>query len=152
MTGSSTQQRPRGPAIATLRSVATATTTKRLGLDGHTSFNLREARVLGGAMLGIAAVRPLVPFEFVPPCPLRTVTGVPCPLCGMTRGVTALVHGDVGRALFMSPGSLLAVTLAVLLFVLWRTKRVTVPVWTIAAVVTLLWTWQLFKYATGRAL
>jgi hypothetical protein len=119
---------------------------------GSTTVNLREGRVVGAAMLGIAAVRPAVPFEFVPPCPLRTITGIPCPLCGMTRGVTALVHGDIGHALFLNPGSLLVVAIAVLLIVQWRMKRVVVPVWAIVTVLAILWSWQLFKYATGRPL
>jgi len=28
------------------------------------------------------------------PCPLRTLTGIPCPLCGATRSVVLAVHGD----------------------------------------------------------
>jgi hypothetical protein len=27
------------------------------------------------------------------PCPLRTLTGVPCPCCGMTTAAVSLVHG-----------------------------------------------------------
>ena len=103
-------------------------------------------------MLGIAAIRPIVPFEFVPPCPLRTITGIPCPMCGMTRGVTALVHGDFARALLMNPASYVAVALAVLLLVQWRTKRVVIPVWLIVIALALMWTWQLYKYASGRPL
>lgn len=117
-----------------------------------TSVPAREVRLLGAAMLAVAAVRPLVPIEFVPPCPLRAMTGIPCPMCGMTRGVTALVHGDLGDALFMSPGSLVAVALAILLVVQWRTKRLVMPVWLIAGLLGVLWMWQLFKYSTGRAL
>jgi hypothetical protein len=116
------------------------------------SVSVRELRVVGAAILAIAAVRPLVPFEFVPPCPLRAVTGIPCPLCGMTRGVTALVHGDIGRAVFLNPGSLLVVALALVLLVQWKTRRFVVPVWLIVTVPAALWTWQLFKYSTGRAL
>jgi hypothetical protein len=103
-------------------------------------------------MLGIAAVRPLIPVELVPPCPLRTITGIPCPMCGMTRGVTALVRGDFAHALLMNPASYLAIALAVLLLVQWRTKRVVIPVWVIIAVLAVMWTWQVFKYATGRPL
>jgi hypothetical protein len=117
-----------------------------------TPVNLQALRFLGAGMLGVAAVRPLVPFEFVPPCPLRTITGVPCPFCGMTRGVTAAVHADLGRAVFLNPGSVVAVVLAVLLLVAWRTKRVNLPGWSIVLVFGLLWSWQLFKYATGRSL
>ena len=127
---------------------------RALSLRGSTTVDLREVRMAGAAMLAIAAVRPLVPFEFVPPCPLRTITGVPCPLCGMTRGVTALVHGEVGRAVFLNPGSLLAVAAAVLVLLAWRSRRtrIRIPVWTVASLLAVLWCWQLFKYATGRPL
>ncbi len=117
-----------------------------------TNVDLKAIRFLGAGMLGVAAVRPLLPVEVVPPCPLRTLTGVPCPLCGMTRGVTAAVHGHLGHALFLNPGSIAAVILAVVLLVAWRTQRVTVRVWMIVAILGLLWSWQLFKYATGRPL
>lgn len=121
-------------------------------LSNETSVDLTQLRWIGAAMLGVAAVRPLVPFEFVPPCPLRTLTGVPCPLCGMTRGVTAAVHLELSKAVFLNPGSIVAVVLAILIIVLWRTKRVKVPVWVFFVVLGLMWSWQLFKYATGRAL
>jgi hypothetical protein len=117
-----------------------------------TPVNLEALRAVGAGMLGVAAVRPLIPFEFVPPCPLRTLTGVPCPFCGMTRGVTAAVHADLGRAVFLNPGSVVAVVLAVLLLIAWRRKRFDLPVWSIAVVLGLLWSWQLFKYASGRPL
>jgi hypothetical protein len=156
---------PREPSDASYhvdgrrRYAATVTTTElpppptlqeRLG--GVTRVDLKEMRVVGAAMLAVAAVRPLVPFEFVPPCPLRTLTGIPCPMCGMTRGVTALVHGDFARALLMNPASYVVVALAVLLLVQWRTKRVVVPVWLIVVTLGLMWSWQMFKYATGRPL
>lgn len=121
-------------------------------LSGTTPVDLRALRGIGVAMLGVAAVRPVIPFEFVPPCPLRTLTGIPCPLCGMTRGVTAAVHADLGRAAFLNPGSVVAVVLAVLLLLAWRTNRIHVPVWLITLILGFLWSWQLFKYATGRPL
>ncbi len=117
-----------------------------------TNVELKPLRTLGVAMLGVAAIRPVLPVEIVPPCPLRTLTGIPCPLCGMTRGVTAAVHGHLGHALFLNPGSIAAIILAVVLLMAWRTQRVTVRVWMIVAILGLLWSWQLFKYATGRPL
>jgi hypothetical protein len=121
-------------------------------LGGVARVDAKELRVVGAAMLAVAAIRPAVPFEFVPPCPLRTVTGIPCPMCGMTRGVTALVHGDFAHALLMNPASYLAAALAILLLVQWRSRRIVIPVWIIVTVLAVMWAWQLFKYVSGRPL
>jgi Protein of unknown function (DUF2752) len=62
------------------------------------------------ALVGLACV----PAAFVWPavhdatgaellCPLRTLTGVPCPLCGMTRAATSLAAGDLGASLAYNP-------------------------------------------------
>ena len=37
------------------------------------------------------------------PCPLRTVTGWECPLCGGTRLGNALLHGDLAAAFAYNP-------------------------------------------------
>ena len=37
------------------------------------------------------------------PCPLRALTGIPCPLCGMTTAATGLASGDLGTALAANP-------------------------------------------------
>src|SRR5215203_7501654 len=36
---------------------------------------------------------------FFPVCPFYSMTGLACPGCGMTRGLHALLHGDVLTAL-----------------------------------------------------
>jgi hypothetical protein len=51
---------------------------------------------------------------FAAPCPLRTLTGIPCPLCGMTTAATGLATGDLSGALRANPFivGLVALTLA----------------------------------------
>nr|HEX4319116.1 DUF2752 domain-containing protein [Kofleriaceae bacterium] len=38
-----------------------------------------------------------------PPCPLKTVTGIDCPFCGMTHATVALGRGDWSGALHAHP-------------------------------------------------
>ena len=84
----------------------------------------------------------------MPPCPLRALTGVPCPFCGGTRGTLALLHGDLLHSLALNPGVVLGIV--AVLYVVWRRPRRTLPTWLPCAVVAALWAFQLAKYATGR--
>jgi Protein of unknown function (DUF2752) len=126
----------------------------RAGPDARApvAVDLRPLRAAGAAMLAVALVLPTLALPNVVLCPLRRLTGVPCPFCGMTRSVTALVHGDLGASLALNPGGILVVALAAVLLVLWRVRRVTIPVWPLALFFGSLWAYQLFKYSTGRAL
>jgi hypothetical protein len=84
----------------------------------------------------------------MPPCPLRTLTGVPCPFCGMTRGTLALLHGDLLHSLALNPGVVVAIVAVA--FLVWRRPPLTMPTWLPFVVVAGLWSFQLAKYATGR--
>lgn len=39
-----------------------------------------------------------------PPCGFKIITGLPCPSCGGTRAVLALLAGDPLRAIWFNPG------------------------------------------------
>ncbi|MCC7234493.1 MAG: DUF2752 domain-containing protein [Bryobacterales bacterium] len=41
-------------------------------------------------------------------CPFRWATSLPCPLCGMTHGVAALLHGHIAEGVALHPFSPLA--------------------------------------------
>ena len=59
------------------------------------------ALVLTGLGAGLLAARAAsIPG---PPCPWRSLTGVPCPGCGFTRLADALAHGQLGHALDVDP-------------------------------------------------
>jgi hypothetical protein len=58
------------------------------------------AAVIGG-IVGTIIIRQNDPVTagFFPQCPLHAMTGLNCPGCGMTRGVHALLNGDILSAL-----------------------------------------------------
>lgn len=103
----------------------------------------REARAVAGGMIAIAAVYPALPVHPSVACPLRAVTGIPCPLCGMTRAVVAAVHGHLGASLAFNPGGIavLALALVALLRPQWL-ARVRLP-WSFAVFAGVLWVWNI---------
>ena len=59
--------------------------------------------LVGGASLCLLGVALVTPGIQLPLCAFKTITGLPCPTCGLTRTIIALSRGDVDRALFMNP-------------------------------------------------
>jgi hypothetical protein len=116
-----------------------------------TTVDLRGLRIASAGLLAAAVVKAQLGLPGIP-CLLRSVTGIPCPLCGSTRSVEAVAEIDVARALFLNPAGVLAVALAVVILLAWRVKQVVLPVWLVFAPFAALWAYQLFKYATGRPL
>ena len=54
---------------------------------------------VGCAALAVVSVVDPSERTLTPPCPLRAVTGLDCPLCGATRATHALVRGALLTAL-----------------------------------------------------
>lgn len=124
----------------------------RVAMTDTTEIQLAPVRASGLLLVPAAVALSISPIDPVPPCPLRALTGIPCPLCGSTRGVIAAVHGNVGDALALNPASIGVLVIALLLLAGWRVERVRIPIWVIATVFAVLWGYQLFKYGTGRPL
>ncbi len=57
-------------------------------------------------------------------CPLRATTGLLCPLCGGTRAVHALTHGDGVQAMGLNPLVVLLLPVAVMWWVAWVVRSV----------------------------
>lgn len=55
------------------------------------------------ALGGLLAIGWLALGLPTPPCPLHMLTGLPCPTCGMTRGLRCLLHGNLEAALLFNP-------------------------------------------------
>ncbi len=118
---------------------------------GRTSHavDLEELRFAGGVMLAAAALLPLLPGDAGLPCPLRTLTGTPCPLCGMTTSVTAATRLRLGEAVAANPAGLVAVVLAVALLVMRPRGVVALPAWLVATALAAMWVFQLARFSTA---
>ncbi|NNC93496.1 MAG: DUF2752 domain-containing protein [Acidimicrobiia bacterium] len=96
-------------------------------------------------MLLLAFLRPLIPFEPGVLCPLRAMTGVPCPMCGMTTSVTATTQFDLAGAFSANPAGIVAVVAALYLLVRRpRYVRVSLPAVLVALVA--MWIFELNRY------
>jgi hypothetical protein len=104
----------------------------------------RDVRVVGAGLLGAAFALPLLPMHLPGVCPLRAATGLPCPLCGMTRACMTAVHGHLERSLAFNPAGVLVVLAAVVALVRpqWLTQ-LRVPTWAVFAAFGALWVWNI---------
>jgi Protein of unknown function (DUF2752) len=113
-----------------------------------TTIDTSDARGAALAMLAAAATLPLLPGHAGLPCPLRTLTGVPCPLCGMTTSVEATVHGHLLDALRANPAGPLAVLAALVLVVRRRPAgALRVPTVALMALLLGLWLFELRRFS-----
>jgi hypothetical protein len=115
---------------------------------------------------GAAAVGSVYPLimahtgDHALPCPLRTLTGVPCPFCGLTTATVALTHGNWAAAALANPLAYLAAGLAIgtaPVLVARAAGRAAEPRawpagarrrlrWALAVVVALSWIFQLHRF------
>jgi len=76
-------------------------TEKRFVSDNAVAQRILAAASIAAISGGAAVVWYFNPssVNFLPVCPLYSLTGIACPGCGLTRGFHALFHGDIFTAL-----------------------------------------------------
>jgi hypothetical protein len=111
-----------------------------------TVVDAREVRGAGAAMLAAAAVLPHLPGHPGLVCPLRTLTGVPCPLCGLTTSVEDTVSGHVGAAVSANPGGVLLVLVAVVLLAV-RPRQIRLPSAAFVLLALAMWLFELHRFS-----
>jgi Protein of unknown function (DUF2752) len=105
-----------------------------------------DLRTASALLLGCAALRAAAPGEVGVPCPLRELTGVPCPFCGMTTSVTATVELDPVGAVAANPGGPALVILAVAIL-LGPARRLVVRSSLVYLALAVLWLWELNRFS-----
>lgn len=111
-----------------------------IDLDPH------DLRTSGAVMLAAGSVLPIIPGHPGVECPLRRLTGIPCPLCGMTTSVEQTVRLHLGRALAANPGGIGVVVVALLLLIV-RPQRVRIPALLPLLVLPALWIFELHRFS-----
>ena len=109
-------------------------------------LDLTDLRGAAVVMLAAGAVLPLLPGHPSLACPLRRLTGVPCPLCGMTTSVEQTLRLHLHAAVAANPAGLLAVATAAVLLVA-RPRRLVVPAMLPPLLLAGMWLFELYRYS-----
>ena len=122
---------------------------RRARLTATMALPLGPVRWLVVGCIGLAIFGMVLPFSPIPPCPMLTITGVPCPLCGMTRSAQSILRLDASAALRYQPFGFLAVIGGLVILFLWAmpTTRplsvIRVPVALVVVLSVASWIWNI---------
>ena len=84
----------------------------------------RHLLAAGAGCVALGVVAAVDPSErtLTPPCPLRALTGLDCPLCGATRATHALVRGDLLTAVDFNALYVVALPVVLVVGLLWLVR------------------------------
>ena len=115
-------------------------------MPGVIALDTADLRYAAAAGVAAGVALPLLPVHLPFACPLRTVTGVPCPLCGMTTSVTETVTLDLDAAFAATPAGVAAVA-AALVVLLARPRHIAIPALLPYVVLGCMWLYQLHRFS-----
>jgi hypothetical protein len=113
---------------------------------GRVHLHSPDVAVGGLALCGASLLLPEVPGYPGISCPLRAATGIPCPLCGLTTSMRALLAVDPATSLALNPlgpGALLVTGIALLG---WR-RAFAIPKALIGTALVASWAYQLLRFS-----
>ena len=110
------------------------------------SVDVRRLRWPGAALLAGGAILAHLPSGVGLPCPFRMLTGLPCPLCGVTTSVRQLLGGHPLAAFDAAPLGLGVVALAGLAVTGLGPSRMRLPVVVWTAILLAEWTFELHRF------
>jgi hypothetical protein len=93
----------------------------------HPAGRLGRLQRLSAGLFGLAALAVWDPAAHPGPklCLLRHAVGLPCPLCGLTRGVSCGLHGRFHEASVFNPLAIPLLVIVVFLCVKWGLEYAT---------------------------
>ncbi len=118
--------------------------------EGVVTVGLKPFRYLGASMLLLGVALPKLPGHSFIRCPLLASTGIPCPFCGMTTSVEALLRGNLIGSLESNPFGILVVLVALTILLIPSLKtfvfssrhaKFYIPLFLLAS-----WIFQLFRF------
>lgn len=114
-------------------------------MAGTVQFTTASDRTIRLGMAALGAAAAVYPIAHVPlACPLRSTTGIPCPFCGMSRAVSAAVHGHLGASLAFNPGGVFIVLIGVMLLARPQLARaIRPPIWLLVVLLAALEIWNI---------
>lgn len=117
-----------------------------MGAVTSRDLGVRDLRIAGTALVAAAALWPALPVHPGIVCPLRAITGIPCPLCGMTTSVVDTIHLDLSSAIAANFAGPLLVAFALWLVVV-RPRSLRVPPLAVGLLLGSMWVFELHRFA-----
>ena len=110
------------------------------------ALNLERLRLPAIGLLGASVALAHLPESVGVPCPLRTLTGVPCRFCGTTTALRQLAGGHLLASLAVAPFGIVLALLCLLVALGRLPSRISVSLWVLVPVLGAEWVFELVRF------